>query len=106
MSLPGLNRRSCRRSAPGRSRVWTSWQRATLCGMDRVLAGRYRLLHRLGAGGMSVVWRAHDDVLDREVAVKVLATERATDPGLADRVRVEARGAGPLRQPQVVEVHQ
>jgi serine/threonine-protein kinase len=73
--------------------------------MDRVLAGRYRLRDRLGAGGMSVVWRAHDDVLDREVAVKVLATEKAADPGLAERVRVEARAAARLRHPHVVEVH-
>ncbi len=73
--------------------------------MDRVLAGRYRLLARLGAGGMSVVWRAHDDVLDREVAVKVLAPELAKDPGLPARVRIEARAAARLRHPNVVEVH-
>ncbi len=73
--------------------------------MDRVLAGRYRLLGRLGAGGMSVVWRAHDDVLDREVAVKVLAAELARDPGLPARVRLEARAAARLRHPNVVEVH-
>ncbi len=73
--------------------------------MDHVLAGRYRLLARLGAGGMSVVWRAHDDVLDREVAVKVLAPELAKDPGLPARVRIEARAAARLRHPNVVEVH-
>ena len=73
--------------------------------MDRVLAGRYRLLDRLGAGGMSVVWRARDDLLDREVAVKVLATEGAADPSLPERVRVEARAAARLRHPHVIEVH-
>jgi hypothetical protein len=73
--------------------------------MDRVLAGRYRLLNRLGAGGMSVVWRAHDEVLDREVAVKVLAVEKAADAGLLERIRVEARAAARLRHPNVVQVH-
>lgn len=65
------------------------------------LADRYRLLDRLGAGGMSVVWRAHDEVLDREVAVKVLAPGQA----LSDRILVEARAAARLRHPHVVEVY-
>jgi hypothetical protein len=72
--------------------------------MIRELAGRYRLLDRLGAGGMSEVWRAHDTVLDREVAVKVLDTDH-TDVDLAQRIRVEARSAARLHHPNVVEVH-
>ena len=67
--------------------------------------GRYRLLDRLGAGGMSVVWRAHDDVLDRDVAVKVLSPELASDPDLMHRIRSEARAAARLRHPNVIEVH-
>jgi hypothetical protein len=73
--------------------------------MGRVLAGRYRLLNRVGAGGMSVVWRAHDDVLDRAVAVKVLAPELAADPELLRRIRIEARAAARLHHRNVVEVH-
>ena len=69
------------------------------------VAGRYRLSERLGTGGMSVVWRARDEVLDREVAVKVLSPETAADPMLLDRIRVEARAAARLRHPHVVEVH-
>ena len=73
--------------------------------MDRVLAGRYRLLDRLGVGGMSVVWRAHDEVLDREVAVKVLSPGPSINPELLDRIRIEARSAARLRHPNIVEVH-
>src|ERR1700755_1668610 len=85
--------------------VWESWRRATGKTVDGLLAGRYRLLDRLGVGGMSVVWRAHDEVLGRDVAVKVLSPETAADPKLLDRIRVEARAAARLRHPHVVEVH-
>jgi serine/threonine-protein kinase len=71
----------------------------------QLLDGRYRLLHRLGAGGMSVVWRAHDEVLDREVAVKVLTPTLATEPELLRRIRLEARAAARLCHPNIVEVH-
>jgi hypothetical protein len=73
--------------------------------MVTVVADRYRLLNRLGTGGMSVVWRAYDEVLDREVAVKVLSPDVAADPAVLDRIRVEARSAARLRHPNVVEVH-
>ena len=73
--------------------------------IGHLLAGRYRLLHRLGAGGMSVVWCAHDDVLDRDVAVKVLSAELAADPDLLHQVQMEARSAAGLRHPNVVEVY-
>src|SRR6185369_13336387 len=52
------------------------------------LAGRYRLADRLGVGGMAVVWRAYDEVLDRFVTVKVLAPGLAVDA--AARARVQA----------------
>jgi eukaryotic-like serine/threonine-protein kinase len=71
----------------------------------QLIGGRYRLLERLGRGGMAVVWRAADDVLGRDVAVKMLAPQLVADPGVLARVRAEARAAGGLRHANVVEVH-
>ena len=72
--------------------------------MDTV-AGRYRLVERLGAGGMSVVWRGYDEVLGRPVAVKLLAAELVADPELRGRVRREARAAARLSHPNVTNVY-
>ncbi|MFI7213917.1 serine/threonine-protein kinase [Micromonospora maritima] len=71
----------------------------------RLLARRYRLIDRIGAGGMSVIWRARDEVLDRVVAVKVLAPSLATDARFRDMVREEARSAAQLDHPHVTAVH-
>jgi hypothetical protein len=73
------------------------------CG--QLIAGRYRLRERLGQGGMSVVWRADDDVLGREVAVKVLSAALAGDPGQRRQIRDEARAAARLRHTNVVAVY-
>ncbi|MBD0840563.1 serine/threonine-protein kinase [Streptomyces sp. TRM68416] len=77
--------------------------------VGRRLAGRYRVLARLGRGGMGVVWRALDEVLGREVAVKELRTYTdAGGPELADlriRMQREARAAARVRHPGVVAVH-
>ena len=70
-----------------------------------VLTGRYRLDDCLGAGGMSVVWRAHDEVLDRPVAVKVLAATHASTPAEVRRIRQEARSAARLWHPNVTSVY-
>ncbi|MET8835911.1 serine/threonine-protein kinase [Micromonospora sp. NPDC004540] len=70
-----------------------------------MLDGRYRLLDPLGTGGMSVVWRAHDEVLGRDVAVKLLSPDLAADPQLLHRIRAEARSAARLRHPNIVEVY-
>ncbi|MGW0831523.1 serine/threonine-protein kinase [Streptomyces prunicolor] len=77
--------------------------------VDRLLAGRYRVVDRLGRGGMGVVWRAVDEVLGREVAVKELRTfTDAHGPELADlrlRMQREARAAARVRHHGVVAVH-
>ncbi|MFF3857182.1 serine/threonine-protein kinase [Micromonospora sp. NPDC002575] len=71
----------------------------------RLLARRYRLIDQIGAGGMSVIWRARDEVLDRTVALKVLAPSLAADARFRDMVREEARSAAQLVHPHVTAVH-
>jgi len=77
--------------------------------VDRLVAGRYRLLETLGSGGMGTVWRARDEVLDREVAVKEVTfphgladADRAV---LVERTRREARAAARLDHPSAVTVY-
>ncbi|GAB3962983.1 hypothetical protein GCM10029978_019610 [Actinoallomurus acanthiterrae] len=78
-------------------------------GEGSVLSRRYRLLSQIGRGGMGTVWRAHDDLLDRDVAVK----EVLFPPGLSDdenkvmyeRTLREARSAARLNHPGIVTVH-
>ena len=74
-------------------------------GTARLGDGRYRLLEQLGSGGMSVVWRAHDDLLDRPVAIKMLASKLATDTAFRQRIRVEARAAAALGHPHITAVY-
>ncbi len=59
---------------------------------QRLVAGRYRLLSRLGAGGMGTVWLAHDQRLDRPVAVKKVPLEGGESPR-AEREALAAAGA-------------
>jgi eukaryotic-like serine/threonine-protein kinase len=69
----------------------------------RMLAGRYRLIARLGRGGFGEVWRAEDAVLDRMVAVKSLTV--AADGALVGRFVREARALARLDHPNVVAVY-
>ncbi|MET8899122.1 protein kinase [Streptomyces sp. NPDC004538] len=78
-------------------------------GAGRLIAGRYRLLAKLGHGGMGTVWRAKDETVDREVAVKEPRVpdhlpERERDNAF-ERMRREARAAARLDHPGVVNVH-
>ena len=70
-----------------------------------LLAGRYRVDARLGAGGMGSVWRAHDLRLDRDVAVKVLMPSLAGDPVLTERFDREARALAAVTSPCVIAIH-
>ena len=68
------------------------------------IAGRYRIERRLGAGGMSTVFLAQDTVLERPVAVKLLAEHLADDEAFVARFQREALSAARLQHPNVVQV--
>ncbi|MFG2048793.1 protein kinase [Micromonospora sp. NPDC048935] len=71
----------------------------------QLLDERYRLIEQLGAGGMSVVWRGYDEVLGRQVAVKVLASRLASDRAFRHRLRIEAQAAARLCHPNITNVY-
>lgn len=73
--------------------------------MSTILAQRYALEERLGAGGMASVYRGTDRVLDRTVAVKVLDSSLGRDPEFVERFRREARAAAGLTHPGTVAVY-
>ena len=70
-----------------------------------LLNNRYQLLERLGAGGMSDVFRARDLMLERSVAIKVLHENYSNDIDFQQRFRQEARAAANLSHPNIVTVH-
>jgi serine/threonine protein kinase len=72
--------------------------------MDEIAFGRYRLIELIGRGGMGAVYRARDTVIDREVAVKVLPAELATEPGYRERFRREAHTAARLAEPHIIPI--
>src|SRR3954471_11652389 len=67
--------------------------------------GAYVITARLGRGGMAVVYLAHHEALDRQVAIKVLWPSLADTPGFAERFRREARAASRLRHPNILTVY-
>jgi serine/threonine protein kinase len=73
--------------------------------VDHTIANRYRLREQLGRGGMGVVWRARDERLGREVALKVLHPWVADDPELRERFEREAAALARLEHPNVVRLY-
>jgi serine/threonine-protein kinase len=73
--------------------------------VGQTLSNRYQLVARIAGGGMGEVYRGHDLLLDRPIAVKVLQPSLATDADLVARFRAEARAAARLNHPNVVAVH-
>jgi serine/threonine-protein kinase len=67
--------------------------------------GKYEVLRVLGSGGMGTVYEARDPLIERRVAIKVLAPELAQDAELRERFMREAQAAGRLRHPNIVQVY-
>jgi eukaryotic-like serine/threonine-protein kinase len=71
---------------------------------ERVYTNRYEIVRHLASGGMAEVYLAHDQLLDRRVALKVLFPEYARDPAFVQRFRREAQSAANLNHPNIVAV--
>lgn len=70
-----------------------------------LLNERYKLLHPLGSGGMAVVYKALDEMLERTVSVKILREDYSNDRDFRDRFRQEAKAAANLSHPNIVTVY-
>src|SRR5689334_12090038 len=78
---------------------------AEMFASGQVVAGRYKLMERLGRGGMGEVYRARDEQLDRDVAVKFLSPRLVQDPSAINRFIREAYAASALNHPNIVTIH-
>ncbi len=70
-----------------------------------LLLGKYRIGERIGEGGMGTVFRARDELLERDVAIKVLRADLAGRPGLLERFRSEAMALARLAHPGIAALH-
>ncbi|MCA3748542.1 MAG: Stk1 family PASTA domain-containing Ser/Thr kinase [Rubrobacter sp.] len=73
--------------------------------MQQLVDNRYRIVRRLGSGGMADVYLAHDDILDRDVALKVLSSQYASDEEFVERFKREAQSAAALAHPNIVSIY-
>ncbi len=73
--------------------------------IGRRIGGRYQILSRLGDGGMAIVYKAQDLILDRPVAVKILRTELAEDEAFVKRFHREAEAVASLSHPNIVAIY-
>ena len=71
---------------------------------SKILAGRYELIEKIGDGGMAVVYKAKDRLLNRFVAIKILKPEFIRDPKFIDSFRRESQAAAGLSHPNIVSV--
>ncbi len=73
--------------------------------VDEARFGRYQLITLIGEGGMGKVYKAHDTVIGRDVALKVLPAELGSQPGYRERFRREAHTAARLTEPHIIPIH-
>ncbi len=73
--------------------------------MQQLVDNRYRIKKPLGSGGMADVYLAHDNVLDRDVALKVMSERYAKDEEFVERFRREAQSAAALSHPNIVSIY-
>src|SRR4051795_8920239 len=73
--------------------------------IDTLFDGRYRIVRRLGAGGMANVYLAEDQTLGRNVAIKILNERHAGDEQFVERFRREAKSAASLSHPNIVSIY-
>src|SRR5438477_9056211 len=73
--------------------------------IDSVFDGRYRIIRKLGAGGMANVYLAEDQELGRRVAIKILDDRHAADDSFIERFRREAKNAASLSHPNIVSIY-
>src|SRR5213083_2574514 len=111
MGEPGVSPcMSTRRSGSGRTRseLFSARSGISLAKLQAVvgelIAGRYELEELVGSGGMSNVFRAHDRLLERTVALKVLHEQFTRDEDYVERFRREARSVAQLAHPNIVTV--
>ena len=71
----------------------------------RILAGRYELIEKIGEGGMAVVFKARDRLLNRQVAIKILRPEYTKDAVFVESFRKESQAAAGLVHPNIVNVY-
>ncbi|MEN9603917.1 MAG: hypothetical protein RL545_606 [Actinomycetota bacterium] len=71
----------------------------------QLYGGRYRLISRIAIGGMGEVWKAHDPIILRDVAIKILKPEYMGDPGFLERFRTEAKHAARVNHEGIANVY-
>ena len=71
---------------------------------DKILKNRYKVIKKIGNGGMAAVYKAEDTLLDRNVALKILRSQFADDEEFIKRFKREAKAAASLTHPNVVNI--
>ena len=73
--------------------------------MSKLLAGRYELIEKIGEGGMAVVYKAKDRLLNRYVAIKILRPEFTQDEQFLESFKRESQAAAGLQHPNIVSIY-